>query len=303
MEGCITVNFAKRLKRLFTWVFLLSLIILSFRVSKIDFFSLLSGFSFSLSLIKEMVPPDFSRIDRILLLTVETISIGFWGTLIGIAISVPLGILSARNISHGIPYVISRTLVNTLRAIPDIMFAILFVTSFGLGPLPGILALSLATAGLLGKFYSEAIESIDRKPVEALESTGAHKLAVIRHSILPQVFPLFMGYNFYLLDHNIRVAMVLGLVGAGGLGIELFTQMRSFNYQKVSAILIVTVIIITLIDRISAKMSKDIIEGEFLSVKNRLINSFLLTVLAAWNFVCKKHYWFWFSKWSIKRAL
>ncbi|MCX7724044.1 MAG: phosphonate ABC transporter, permease protein PhnE [Thermodesulfovibrio sp.] len=274
MQSSIATNLSKRLKSLFCWVIVLIIILYSFKISKVDILSLINGFSYSLSLIKEMFPPDFSKLDKIVILTFETISIGFWGTLIGIVISLPLGLLSSQNLSQGLPYIVSKGIINFLRAIPDIMFALLFVTSFGLGPIPGILALSLSTVGLLGKFYAEAIESIDRKPVEALESTGSHKIGIIRHAIIPQVFPLFMGYNFYLLDHNIRVAMVLGLVGAGGLGVELFTQMRSFNYQKVSALLILVFIIITLIDRVSAKMSKDIIEGEFLSGKNKVLNLF-----------------------------
>lgn len=280
MQSSIVISYTKRFKTLFSWIVILIIIFYSFKISKVDITSLINGFSYSLTLIKEMFPPDFSNINKILILTFETISMGFWGTLIGIIISFPLGLLSSRNISHGLPYIVSRGIINFLRAIPDIMFAILFVTSFGLGPIPGILALSLSTVGLLGKFYAEAIESIDRKPVEAIESTGSHKIGVIRHAIIPQVFPLFMGYNFYLLDHNIRVAMVLGLVGAGGLGLELFTQMRSFNYQKVSALLIIVFIIITLIDRVSAKMSKDIIEGEFFSGKNKFLNIFhILTIV------------------------
>ncbi len=279
MDGSLTINFTKRLKIFFTWSIISAVIVVAFKISKFDIFSLITGFSHSISLIREMFPPNFSRFDKILLVTFETIAIGFWGTVFGILLSLPLGLLSANNISQGLPYLVSKGLINFFRAVPDIMFALIFVTAFGLGPIPGILALSLATVGLLGKFYAEAIESIDKKPVEALESTGSHKLGIIRHAIMPQVFPLFMGYNFYLLDHNIRIAMVLGLVGAGGLGVELFTQMRSFNYQKVSAILIVVILIITLIDRASAKMSKNIIDGNFMSKQNKFINLMLIGII------------------------
>ncbi len=132
----------------------------------------------------------------------------------------------------------------------------------------------------MSKFYAEAIEGIDGKPVEAIEATGSHGLGVIRHAVLPQAFPLFMGYNLYLLDHNIRAAMVLGLVGAGGLGVELFTQMRSFNYQKAAAILIIIFAIITVIDRVSANLRKDIINGKFLSRENRYKDSLLLLIIS-----------------------
>lgn len=281
MDGSLTISLSRRLKNIFIWISIFSIIFFSLKFSKIQIFSLISGFSYSLALIEEMFPPDFSILNKTINLTFETVSVGLWGTLIGIILSLPLGLLSSRNICSGLPYIISRTIINFLRAIPDIMFALLFVTSFGLGPLAGIFALSLSTVGLLSKFYSEAIESIDRKPVEALISTGSHKLGIIRHAIMPQVFPLFMGYNFYLLDHNIRAAMVLGLVGAGGLGMELFTQMRSFNYQKVSAILIIVLLIITLIDRISAKMSKDILDGNLTSDKNKYVNIFFILLFAS----------------------
>ncbi|MCX7874245.1 MAG: phosphonate ABC transporter, permease protein PhnE [Caldimicrobium sp.] len=279
MRSSIATDLPRRLNKFFWYVIISVIILYLFKISRVDVFSFISGFSYSWSLIKEMFPPNFSHFDKIIILTFETISIGFWGTVIGIIISFPLGLLSSRNLFQGLPYIISRGIINFLRAVPDIMFAMLFVIAFGLGPIPGILALSLSTVGLLGKFYSEAIESVDRKPVEALESTGSRKTGIIRYAIIPQVFPLFMGYNFYLLDHNIRVAMVLGLVGAGGLGLELYNEMRSFNYQRVSALLIIVCIVITLIDRISTKMSKDIIEGEFLSGKNKVINLFLISII------------------------
>ena len=281
MSGSVSATYVKKIKGFFLWSLFIIIMILSFRVSGLDIKTLVGGLSYSVSLIKEMFPPDFSRWEKILLLSVETIAIGFWGTILGMTISFPLGFLSAKNTSDNlILYNISKGLVNFLRAIPDIMYAIVFVTSLGMGSLAGVLALALSTVGLLSKFYAEAIESIDRKPVEAIEATGSHGLGVIRHAVLPQVFPLFMGYNLYLLDHNIRAAMVLGLVGAGGLGVELFTQMRSFNYQKAAAILIIIFAIITIIDRVSAQLRKNIIEGKFMSRENRYKDSLLLLIIS-----------------------
>ncbi len=280
MPGSVSTTYMKRVKGFFLWSLFIIIILLSFRVSSLDIKTLVGGFSYSVSLVREMFPPDFSRWDKILFLSIETIAIGFWGTILGMTISLPLGFLSAKNTLGGILYRISRGLVNFLRTIPDIMYAIVFVTSLGMGSLAGVLALSLSTIGLLSKFYAEAIESIDRKPVEAIEATGSHGLGVIRHAVLPQVFPLFMGYNLYLLDHNIRAALVLGLIGAGGLGVELFTQMRSFNYQKAVAILIIIFAIITIIDRVSARLREDIIDGKFMSKENRYKDSLLLLIIS-----------------------
>ncbi|MCL4476197.1 MAG: phosphonate ABC transporter, permease protein PhnE [Nitrospirae bacterium] len=249
-------------------------------MSHLDIGTLFEGFASSISLVREMFPPDFARWEKIPPLAMETIAIGFWGTILGMLISFPLGFLSAKNTSGNIVlYNISKGLVNFLRAIPDILYALLFVVSIGMGAVAGVLALAFSTIGLLSKFYAEAVESIDTKPVEAIEATGGHSLSVIRHAVLPQVFPLFMGYNLYALDHNIRAAMMLGLVGAGGLGVELFFQMRSFNYQKAAAIIVIMFVIITVIDRVSAYLRNRIIEGTFLNKQNRIKDFSLLSII------------------------
>lgn len=282
MSGSLSAIYVKRIKGFFLWSLFIITLFLSFRVSDLDIKTLVEGFSYSASLIKEMFPPDFSRWERILPLSVETIAIGFWGTILGMTISFPLGFFSAKNTSRGILYNISKGLVNFLRAVPDVMYALIFVTSLGMGmgALAGVLALACATAGLLSKFYAEAIESIDRKPVEAIEATGSHRLGVIRHAVLPQVFPLFMGYNLYMLDRNIRAAIMLGLVGAGGLGVELFIQMRTFDYQQAAAVLIVICAIITIIDRVSARLRKDIIDGKFMNKENRHKDGLLILFIS-----------------------
>jgi len=224
------------------WLLFLVVLYYSFSFSKFDVFALVEGFSNSLALIEEMIPPQFSNLENIINLTFQTVAIGLWGTIIGSILSLPVGFLSARNTSPNLlVYYTFRGLVNFLRSIPELLYALILVIAFGVGPLPGIIALAISTVGLLGKFYSEAIESVDQKPVEALQSTGSRSIAVFRHAIIPQILPLFVGYNLYLLDHNIRVAIVLGVVGAGGLGVELYSQMRAFNYPQVGAILVVIV--------------------------------------------------------------
>ncbi len=267
-------------ENLFWWSVILVILGFSFRISKVDVVSLIGGLSQSVALGREMLPPNFSRWREILGLAAETVAMGFWGTVFGMLFALPLGFLAAKNTSKNrFVYHLSRGLVTFLRSIPDVIYAFFFVTAFGLGPLAGVVALTLATVGLLGKFYSEAVESIDEKPVEALAATGCHGLSVIRHAVMPQVLPLFMGYNLYMLDHNIRVALALGVVGAGGLGVELFTQMRGFHYQKAAAILVIMLAIIIIIDRVSAGLRNKIINGNFWRPRTRIQDSILSAFL------------------------
>ncbi len=280
MSGSLIAIYARRVKVFLLWSLFIIIILLSFRVSNVDIKTLVEGFPYAVFLIGEMFPPDFSRWEKILLLSIETIAMGFWGTILGMIISFPLGFLSAKNTSGGILYYISKGLASFLRSIPEIVYALVLVISFGFGAHVGVLALSLSTIGLLSKFYAEAIESIDKNPVEAIQATGSHGLGVIRHAVLPQVFPLFMAYNLYQLDRNIRYATVLGLVGAGGLGVELFTQMRSFDYQQAAAVIIVIFAIITIIDRVSARLRKDIIDGKFMNKENKYKDSLLMLIVS-----------------------
>ncbi len=265
---------------LFWWFIFLVILVFSFRISKVDVGSLIGGLSQSFALGKEMVPPNFSRWRQILSLAVETVAMGFWGTVLGMLFALPLGFLSARNTAKNrFLYHLSRGLVILLRSVPDVIYGFFFVTAFGLGPQAGVAALTMASVGLLGKFYSEAVESIDEKPVEALAATGSRGLSVIRHAVIPQVLPLFTGYNLYMLDHNIRVALALGVVGAGGLGVELFTQMRAFHYQKAAAILVIMLVIITIIDRTSASIRNKIIKGGFWQPQSRIQDTVLVIVI------------------------
>jgi phosphonate transport system permease protein len=181
--------------------------------------------------VSRMYPPDWEYTRLILEPTLETVEIAIWGTLLGILLGVPLGLMAARNISpHLVVYGTARFMLNSLRGVSELVFALIFVSAVGLGPFPGILALALHNAGMLGKFYAEAIESIDPGPMEALEATGASWLQIIVFAIIPQVIPHFVTYNMYRFEVSIRAATVLGLVGAGGIGFHLISSIRLFDY-------------------------------------------------------------------------
>ena len=159
---------------------------------------------------------------------------------IAIVLSIPLGLFSAKNLAPNyFVYLICKTIVIFFRAIPEFIIAMILVIAIGFGAMPGVLALGLHTMGFLAKFYAEDIEHINKGPVEALKASGASKGQIISFAVIPQIIPSFIANNLYILDRNIRMATMLGIVGAGGIGYELQSSFRMFEYQKVSAIIII----------------------------------------------------------------
>lgn len=212
--------------------------------------------------LSRMFPPDPSILSSMIKPTVETIQISVWGTTIAIVLSIPLGLLAARNITpNTFCYNVSRQILNFLRATSEFIFALVFVSAVGLGPFPGVLALAFHSAGMLGKFYAEAIENIDKGVIEALEATGAHKPQIIVFGIVPQILPEFLTYNLYRWEHNLRQATVLGIVGAGGLGFELITSLRLFKYRETATILIIILVTVIIMDFANGKIRNKVIGG------------------------------------------
>lgn len=187
----------------------------------------------------------------------ETLEIAFWATLLAVVVSVPLAWFSARNYTpNRLTYSLARGLVSMLRAVPELVSALFLVLAYGFGPIAGVLALALHAAGFLGKFYAEDIETADDKPQEALRAIGAGKLKVMRFAVLPQVMPQFIAYTLYVLDRNVRMATVVGLVGAGGIGQELKGRYDMYNYSHVGTILVAIFLTVFLLDQIAARMRR-----------------------------------------------
>ena len=200
-----------------------------------------------------MLPPDFSNLKNLTYAMLETIEIAFLGTFIAIVLSIPVGLFSARNLAPNyIVFLTARIFTVFFRAIPEFIIAMILVIAVGFGAIPGVLALGLHTMGFLAKFYAEDIEHVNKGPIEALKSSGASKRQIISFAIIPQIIPSFVANNLYILDRNIRMATMLGIVGAGGIGYELQSSFRMFEYQKVSAIIIIIFITIFLIDHLSS---------------------------------------------------
>lgn len=204
----------------------------------------------------ELLKPDFTDWEIYVGKMWETVQIALWGTFLAIFAAIPLGLAAARNIAPTWVVTPVRWVMNLLRSIPDLVIGLLFVVAVGLGPLPGVLAIALNTAGVLAKLFSEAVESIDKGPVEGVRATGASPLNEIVWGVIPQVAPLWTSFALYRFESNSRSATVLGLIGAGGIGQVLFDAMNAYAYREVSCIVIIIVIAVTLIDMLSQAMRK-----------------------------------------------
>jgi phosphonate transport system permease protein len=208
------------------------------------------------SFIDGFFPPDFYDWPTVLREMVITLQIAIWGTALSIVCSIPFGILSSENMVPWWVWQPVRRLMDAFRAINEIVFAMLFVVAVGLGPFAGVLALWIHTTGVLAKLFSEAVEAIDPHPVEGIKSTGADKIQQIIFGVIPQVMPLWISYSLYRFESNVRSATVLGIVGAGGIGMILWEQIRGFNYAGTAATMIVIVVSVTLIDIVSQRLRK-----------------------------------------------
>jgi phosphonate transport system permease protein len=180
-----------------------------------------------------------------------TVEIALWGTLLAIIIALPLGLLAARNVTP--PWIRHpvRRVLDLMRALPVLVIGIMFIVAVGVGPLPGVLALAINTGGVLGKLFSEAVETIDPRPVEGVRATGASSLQQIAWGVLPQVAPLWTSYALYRFESSARDATVLGLIGAGGIGQLIMDSLNGFKFDDTAMIVIVIVGAVSLIDLLS----------------------------------------------------
>lgn len=197
---------------------------------------------------------------RVLRLMVMTLEMAAWATLLAIVVGLPLGLLGASNLAFaGVLRWLARGASSSLRATPEIILAMVLVLGFGFGPVPGILALGLHSAGFLGKFFADDMENADRGPQEALRAAGGGRLAVFRLAILPQVLPQYAAYIQYILERNVRTATIIGIVGAGGIGVELKGRWDMFHYQHVATILLAIFLTVVLLEQVVGRLRRRLI--------------------------------------------
>jgi len=194
----------------------------------------------------------------------ETVAMALMATVLAIFLAVPISFLAARNLMSGNPltfgiYVIVRTLLNILRSVEALLFAIVFVVITGLGPFAGVLALICHSIAALAKLYSEVIEGIDPGPIEAIKATGANWIQVARYGVIPQIIPPFTSFTIYRWDINVRTATVIGMVGGGGIGLYLIQWIQLNDFRAVSAAFIAIAVVVILLDFISAKVRERLV--------------------------------------------
>lgn len=212
------------------------------------------------NLVSRMFPPDLEFAPTAAAASLETVQMALVGTLVSAVLSVPLAFFAAGNVApNRLLYYASRSFIVFTRAIPDLIWALIFVSAVGLGPFPGTLAIAVHSIGMLGKLYAESIEEIDPGQMEALKSTGAHPIQTLAFGVVPQIVPSFVGLTLYRWDINIRNSIVLGLVGAGGIGFELTTSMRLFQYPEVLTVLIFVFVIVMIVEQSSSYIRERVI--------------------------------------------
>ena len=241
-----------KLKHMLT--FLLVILLLWGSSVQVDasFSKLVIGFPNMMDLLKEMVPPDWSYFQVITTAMLDTIRMAIIGTTLGAILAIPLALFAASNVfTNTFLYSLARMILNFIRTIPDLLLAAIFVAIFGIGPLPGILALTFFSIGLVAKLLYESIESIDPGPLEAMTAVGATKVQWIVYGVIPQVKAHFVSYVLYTFEVNVRAAAVLGLVGAGGIGLYYDRTLGFLQYQQTASIIIYTLVVVLVIDYVS----------------------------------------------------
>jgi phosphonate transport system permease protein len=220
----------------------------------------------------KLFPPDISAatVRDAGVGALETFAISLIGSLLSVGIGLPLSLLATRTLLyHGVLYEgrplgpvaralrvsvygLGKALLNLLRTIPEIVWALIFVFMVGLGPFPGVLALGVHTGGVLGKLFGEVLEDIDPGPLEALQATGASRVRILVYGILPQALPQFVSYALYRWEVNIRAAAIMGFVGAGGLGQRVYVAISLFHEHQLLTLILAIYLIVTLVDALSA---------------------------------------------------
>jgi phosphonate transport system permease protein len=234
--------------------------VLAWRGTEFSFAALVEGWRGMADFIGEAIPPDLNW-SEVLRPAIEASLITFYIGLLGTTLSIPFAlgfaVLGAHTTAPSAAvYQAVRALLSFLRAVPDVVFALIFVTAVGLGPFPGVLALVFHNVGVMGKLWSEAIEEIDPGPVDALRVAGARRSQVVANAVVPAVVPQFVGLFLYRLDVNVRASLVLGLVGAGGIGFLINESIKLFRFDVMLTYILVVLVMVVIVDQLSAAIRR-----------------------------------------------
>jgi phosphonate transport system permease protein len=263
------------------WLGILALVAWSWRGTGVDPVALVTaeGRAHVWDYLRHLFPPDLSPalLRDTAYWSLETFAISFMGTLLSVAMALGLVVVASRNLVFAgvlfearaagpllraariVVYLLARGTLSVLRTVPHIVWALIFVFAVGLGPFPGVLALGLHTAGVLGKLFAEVVEDIDPQPLEALQAAGAGRLQVLLYGVLPQALPQFTAYSLYRWEVNIREAVILGYVGAGGLGQQIQIAISLFLDHKLLTLVLAIYLMVTLVDALSAALRRRLV--------------------------------------------
>ncbi len=219
---------------------------------------------FAETVVAQLFPPKgFEHLPEFLLVMGETLAMAFLGTLLGAVLAFPFSFLASKNMMPFRPVQFgTRRFADLLRAFDYLIWALIFVRAIGLGPLAGIMAIAIVETGTFIKLYSETIENLDRKQIDAIRSSGGGRLEIVRFGILPQVLPTMVSNTLYMFEHNTRSASILGIVGAGGIGFLLGDRLRAYELQEACTIIILVILTVYAIDYASKLMRERFIHGD-----------------------------------------
>lgn len=244
------------------WTWLVWLLVLAFvwqglMASQVTPTRLVQGANNLGEFLAQAFPPDFSRLRTLSAAMYETLQMALIGVMAGAVLSVPVALLAAANTTpHAAVRTVVRLVVATCRTIPDLVWAMVFLVAVGFGPLAGILAITVDTIGFCARFFSERIEEVKPGPAEALASAGAGRMGVLAGAVLPEVFPSFVATTLYAVEKSVRAAVVLGLVGAGGIGMELRAAMNLFQYQQALAVILIILVVVISCEQLSIQLRR-----------------------------------------------
>jgi len=238
--------------------FLLYLSALSCDVS-LDAFT--KGLTDGVVFLGEMYPPDLSALPEMLYPAVETIMISFLATIFGAILSFFFALAGAANLSPPWLKAISRFFMATERALPEIIIILLLVAALGLGPFPGVVALAIGCLGMLGRLFSDAIEEVNAKTIEAVQSSGATNMQVIQYVIIPEILPSLISNTLFRFEVNTRLSVLLGAVGAGGIGYEIFYSFQLLEYERATTAIMVVFSLVFMSEKISDYLRKKILSN------------------------------------------
>lgn len=228
--------------------------------ARIDPTTLAEGVPRLVNFLSDAFPPDTDRLIPILRSLLVTFEMALLGTIVGVVLSVPLAVAAARNTTpHRFVYLLARGYISLCRTVPDLVWGLIFVVAVGLGPRAGVLAIAVDVMGFCGRFFAEAIEEMDPGLLDAGRCTGVHELGVVGGTVLPACLPSFVATSMFALESSTRSSVVLGLVGAGGIGIELSVSMQLLRYDEAMTIILAIFVVVLAVERTSSAIRRRLI--------------------------------------------